>query len=202
MEKVLINNVRIGVLNNNGSFTMSTFVGGPKLYFQLQKLEGSDYDPKIQILKYEISNDLTVNLFCADEKVYVVNSFSDAYIEYLNRLFLTLTELIKKCKPKNRLGAVGCRIYDLTLTTTIDGYEMFLPPIKGLKIHASGNIFGHKYLKTGFGRTSKVVGLNSTSCTVSSKGTVYEIISLSDEYEDYLTRLVTEIEIILNQYSA
>jgi len=201
MEKVLINNVRIVVLSHNGKLLMSPFVDGPIMYFEILELEKMVYVCKTEILSYEISKDFTVNLFCADEKIYVVNSFSNEYLKYLKKLNFTLKELIFMCIEQNSRVTAKSKIYDLSLTAKIGEKEMFLPPIKHLKIHAFGNIIEHRYSKNKFKKTSNIMGINSNTCLLTSKVTVYQIMSISVVYERYLTSLIAENYIILGQYA-
>lgn len=201
MEKVLINNVRIVVLSHNGKLLMSPFVDGPKMFFEILELEKMVYVCKTEILSYEISSDYTVNLFCADEKIYVINSFSNEYLKYLKNLNFTLKELIFTCIGKHSQGTVESKIYDLSLTAKIGEKEKFLPPIKHLKIHAFGNIIKHRYSKNEFKKTSNILGINSNTCLLATKITVYQIMSISVIYERYLTSLIAENHIILGQYA-
>jgi len=203
MKKVFISGVRIGILDNNSKFIMSTFVESVKMYFQVLQPENSEYTKKTEILGYQISNDkdqVILEIFSSDENVYVVKTFSDEYVEYLNRLYFSLVELVSNCKRKSKSTLVGCNILGLSLTSKVSGNELLIPPIVGIKIHGYGNIVGHKYLKHGFGKTSKIIDINSNNCTITSTRTIYEILSLSPEYENYIKDIILELETILKQY--
>lgn len=200
MEKVSLDNVRIGVLDDNGKFVMSPIIGGPTIYFESFKSENLENIPKTEIFCYEISQ-YSISLFDSNGKGYLVNTFSNDYVKYLNRFSSNLTKLIGNSKKRNRpYGTIGPKIYDFEITIKGD-IEVFLPPIKCLNLRASGNICGHKYLKNGFGITGKLAGVNYNDCIFSSKRTSYSILSLSIEYEEYLTDILFGIEIMLNKYS-
>jgi len=204
MKKVLVDDVRIGILDNNGKFVMSTFVDGLKTYFQVLQPESLEYTSKTEISGYEILNDdkeMGLKLFSIDGKIYIVRSFSNEYTEYLNRLYFNLEEMISKSKTKYNSSYIGSRILDLSLIVKILGNELFVPPVIGMKIHGYGNILGHKYLKNGFGKTSKVVAIDASACSITSTRTVYDVISLSVEYEKYLIDISSEIAILLKQFT-
>jgi|GEM_PF-3010449 len=204
MKKTLINYVRIGVLDNNSEFVMSTFIEGMKMYFQAKKSENSEYISKIEIVGYEFLNDddeIVLNLFSSDGIIYGVQSFSNEYIGCLNNLYISLMRLVSNYKLKSKSSLLGCNIYELSLIAKIAGNELFIPPIVGFRFHGSGNIIGHKYLKRGFEKTSKIIDIDSNICTITSTRTVYNILSFSKEYEKYLEEIISKIQTILKHYS-
>jgi hypothetical protein len=203
MKKVFISNVRIGILDNNSNFVMSAFVESVKMYFQVLQPENSEYTKRAEILGYQLSDNkdgVALEIFSSDENIYVVKTFSDEYVEYLNKLYFNLVELVKNCKIKSKSTLMGCNILGLTLMSKVSGNELLIPPISGIKIHGYGNIVGHKYLKHGYGKTSKIVDIDSINCTITSTRTIYNILSLSPEYEDYIKDMIFELETLLKQY--
>lgn len=198
MKRILLDNVKIGILDNNGMFAMSPLMKNFKIYF---KAEQSECGLPTQILDYDIidrNSEISVNITGIDGEKYKVSSFSDEYVEYINTMYFTLTELIDNNKEKD--SSTGCKISNLSIITKFDGNEILMIPIEGLKLRGSGNVTGHKYLK-GFGKTSKILDISSSNCRLTSKRNVYNILSISTEYKSYLENIIFELELILKRYS-
>lgn len=199
MRRVLLYNVRVGILDDNGKFRMSPFIQNIKTCIKGMQSE-NDFESKVVF--YEVADcqdEILVKIITLDGKEYIIKSFSAEYIEYLNKMYFSLTELMNCYKQKEIVNSIGCRISDLSIITKIDGKEMLMAPVEGIKLRGNGVVTGHKYLK-GVGKTSKVVNINSDTCTLKSTRSLYKIVSLSNGYRIYLEDMISELELILKQY--
>lgn len=201
MKKVSLNEVRIGVLNDNGKFVMAPFLRNMKIYFQGEDSESSYQN---QVRDYQIieqRNRLLVYLTDIEGNEYKVNFFTEEYVQFLNKFNCSAVELIVQCKTKSKRNMSPCKISDFKIISKINCQQTLAPPIKELNVRATGNIMGHRYLKNGLGKTSRVYDLNPCARLLTSTRTEYELLSISKEYEDYLMSILSDVETVLEYYS-
>lgn len=199
MRRVLLYNVRIGILDDNGKFRMSPLIQNIKTCVRGVQSE-NDFESKINL--YEVKDcqdEISVKILALDGKEYIIKSFSAEYIEFLNKMYFNLTELMNCYEQKEIENSIGCRISNLSIITKVDEKEILMVPVEGLNLRGTGFITGHKYLQ-GIGRTSKVAKVNSDTCTLKSARSIYKILSLSNGYKIYLENMISELELILKQY--
>jgi hypothetical protein len=198
MKKVLLENVRIGILDNNGVFRMCPLINNLQTLCKGQQSK-KDFDSKVNLYKItDNKDDILVNIITPDGKEYIIQSFSDEYIEYLCQLYFSLTEFIYSCK-RNKFSD-GCTISDLSIITKTLGKETLFVPNVGLKLLGYGDVSGHKYLK-GIGKTSKITNIDFDNSILKSKRSIYNILSLSNEYKKYLENIISDLELVLKRYS-
>lgn len=200
MRRIFLNDVRIGVLDDNSKFVLAPFMRNKKIYLQGESSDAK-YQKQIKDYKiYEQGTKLLVYFTDVDGIEYKAMSFAQEYIQYLNKFNCSIVELIVQCKTINKKSMCPCKIYDFKIVLKECGKEILIPPIKGLKQRAAGNISGHKYLKNVFGRTSKIIDLNACARLLTSTRTEYELYSISKEYEDYLMDVLSDVETVLEYY--
>lgn len=200
MKKVSLNEVCIGVFDDNGKFVMAPFLRNMKIYFQGED-SGTNYQKQVQNYQViEQRNRLLVYLTDTEGNEYKVNFFAAEYIQFLNKFNCSTIELIVQCKTINKRNMSPCKISDFRIISKINCQQTLAPPIKELNLRASGNITGHRYLKNEFGKTSRVYDLNTCARLLTSTRTEYELLSISKEYEDYLMSILSDVETILEYY--
>lgn len=200
MRKIFLNDVRVGILDDNNKFVMAPFMQNKKIYLQG---EANDVKYQKQIQSYQIfeqGSKLLVYFTDVDGIEYKALSFSEDYIQYLNMFNCSIVELIVQCKSTDKKNMSSCKIYDLKIVSKESCKEILVPPLKGLKFRGAGNIVGHRYLRNTFGRTSKVINFNSCARLLTSTRTEYEIFSISKDYEDYLMSVLSDVETVLEYY--
>lgn len=204
MKKVSIENVRISIRDNNGNFAMAPFLNNMNIFFEGTESENPDNNVKGMIKSYQIKeegNNLLVDITAADESEYSVNSFAPQYIQFLNKINCNTIDLIVQCRQQDKNFISTCRIFELNIVCKNKDEYIFAPPIAGLKVFGTGIVNGHKYIKNGFGKSSKIVEVNHCARTIKSTRTIYEILSLSPDYEKYLMDILSNVETILHYYS-
>jgi hypothetical protein len=203
MIRKLLEKVEIGILDNYGKFVMTPFIYNTKNYFSGEVLATSQKFSKVKIKCWKIINrgdKLVIKIYTMDNMSYTVNSFSTQYLQYLRKFCCNVTELIAQCKADNTHSFNKCRISDVSIFAKFSKMEILMPPIEGKILYASGNITGHKCLKRGFGKTSKLTDINFYTCTIKSLKSVYGITSISQKYQEYLEIIISYAENILKYF--
>lgn len=204
MSKILIADAQIGIHDNNSKFEMAPLMHCMDVYMKGVQTDSGEEVPQFLIKSYEVierDNELLIYIKDENGNEFSVKSFSEDYLEYLNQLMCDVIELITQCKTKN-VGCINtCRISQLSIVTKRKGEMVMVPPLQGLKLKATGNVSGHKYLK-GNGSSSKIYNIDYHHQVLTSKRSVYEVVSISDDYEKFLTDTLTPSLIILEYYPA
>lgn len=204
MIKNLLENVSVGILDCNGKFILAPFMRNIKLYLMPELSEEPNGIAVLKIESYDIlesENELVVNVTCLDGNEYKINSFSSEFIEYLNKFNGDVLNFIVQCKTKPQTFLSGCKISELSILTKHENQEIFAPPIKGLKLRGAGRVLGHRYQKNGPGRTSRLNTIDFSNRLITSERNVYEVASISKEYEEYLMNTLSEVETVLEYFS-
>lgn len=196
-------NVKIGIYNNEGKFIMSPLMRNIDICL-IGTLDKNS-QKKIELVAkcfdiVQLDKKIIINIICQDGKVYTVNSFLNSYMEYLNKFTCNVTELINDCKIKISKYPNICKVANLSIVTKINGRDVFIPPIDGIKLKALGDFSGDKYLKKD-NKKAQICDLNYYARTITSKHSLYEITSISKEYENYLIDTFSPTTMILEYFS-
>ena len=204
MERITIENVRFGVMDSNNKFVMSPPMKNIKIYAHGKQQDGVNNNCFFEVADYQIVEQAdSLNIYVTDTNgnIYNVESFAKTYIQYLNTYNCNVVTLIIACKEEHKPYSTLSKILKLSIVTNIQGNEVFVPPIDGLKKIAKGYIIGHKYLKSGLSKTSKITNICFAGNMITSKRTTYIIRNMCKEYEKYLVETLSDVETILEYHS-
>lgn len=204
MEKITLENVRIGVLDANNKFVMSPPMRNIKIYVDGKRQNDSKNESLFEVSDYQLDeqgDSLNVYVTDTEGNVYNVENFEKSYIQYLNVYNCNVVNLIIACKEEHKPYSTLSKILDLSIVTKAQGHEVFVPPIDCFKKFAKGHILGHKYLKNGPGKTSKITNICYGGNIITSKRTTYIVRNMCKEYEEYLVETLSDVETILEYHS-
>jgi hypothetical protein len=203
MRKVALTNVEIGILDANNIFTFAPIMRSPDIYLKGESEENPGVIHQFKVNNYQIieqRNNLRVYFTDEIGKEYKVKSFAESYLQYLNRFDCNIVQLFVQCKSYKKYFMSKCKISNLEIVRKVNGQDIMTPFIDSLKTVARGIISGHRYLKNGPGKTSKIMSMCYPARILISRRTVYEIMSLSEEYENYLRDILSDVETILEYH--